>query len=271
MKQYTIKHPVTIQGVSLHSGNQTTIKLTPAPPNTGIRFFLSCEHQRKTLKLSALSVIDTTLSTNIGIGTCSVSTIEHLMSALHALGIDNVEISIDGDSIPILDGSAISFYHLIKSAGHKGQNGIRQYTTITKPIIVENGNSSIVATPYDGLLINMTIKFDHPCIGEQTYTFDMNTQDYGTDIAPARTFGILRDINKAIDAGLLKGGTPDNAIILDDKEVINTTLLFPNEFVRHKILDFIGDIYSDGAIKGRFDCCCCGHYLNNQLMREIHK
>lgn len=271
MKQYTIEHPVSIQGVSLHSGNQTTIKLLPAKPNTGIKFFLSCDNHRKTLQLSAHSVIDTTLSTNIGTGTCAVSTIEHLMSAFHALGIDNIEIDIQGDSIPILDGSAISYYHLLMSAGHKPQNGIRGYTSITEPLLVEDGDSYIIATPYDGLIIDMTIDFDHPVIGAQSYTFDMDNQDYGTEIAPARTFGILSDIHRAIDAGLLKGGSPDNAIILDHESIINTKLLFPNEFVRHKILDFIGDIYVNGPIKGRFECCCCGHKLNNQFMRELHK
>jgi UDP-3-O-[3-hydroxymyristoyl] N-acetylglucosamine deacetylase len=270
--QQTIKYPVSIQGISLHSGKISNIKISPAFPNTGIKFFLSSSKEKKILNLDASSVIDTTLSTNIGKDSCSTQTIEHLMSALHALQIDNVQITVQGDSIPILDGSSIQYYHLLKSADIERQDQYRSFTTISKDIEIKNKNSFISMMPYDGLIIDMTIKFNNSYIGKQSYTFDLfDKNKYETDIAPARTFGVWDDIQIAIKAGLIKGGSLDNAIVINDDGIMNDNgLRFETEFVRHKILDFIGDIYINGPIKGYFEICCTGHGLTNQFMKKLN-
>ncbi len=271
--QQTIKYPVSIQGISLHSGKISNIKISPAFPNTGIKFFLSSSKERKILNLNVSSVIDTTLSTNIGKDSCSTQTIEHLMSALHALQIDNVQITVQGDSIPILDGSAIQYYHLLKSANIEQQDQYRSFITVSDNVELRTKDKFITMTPYDGLIVNMTIKFNNSYIGKQSYTFDLfgNSDNYETDIAPARTFGVWNDIQIAIKAGLIKGGSLDNAIVIDDNGVMNAEgLRFKTEFVRHKILDFIGDIYVNGPIKGYFEVCCCGHKLSNEFMKKLN-
>jgi len=260
LKQRTIKSPVSIQGVSLFSGDTTTIKLSPANPNNGIRFFTNA---RTIINTSSDSVINTMLSTNIN----DVYTIEHLMSALHALHIDNIDISVNGDSIPILDGSSLQYYYLIKSAGYIEQNVNKKYIRVDKNIVIQDTEKYISIEPYDGLIITMSIKFQHPCIGKQEYTFDLYNDDYEKEIAPARTFGFLKDLSNISD--LIKGASFDNAIVLDHQEVVNTDLLYPDEFVRHKLLDFIGDIYIDGPILGKINTCCTGHSLNNHLMKKI--
>jgi len=260
MNQRTIKSPVSIQGISLFSGECTTIKLSPASPDNGIKFFTNA---RTIVNTSSSSVVNTTLSTNID----DVYTIEHLMSALHALHIDNVDISVQGDGIPILDGSALQYYYLIKSAGCVEQDLEREYIRIKEKIVIRDTDKYVEITPYDGLLITMGIKFSHPCIGTQKYTFDLYKDDYEKEIAPARTFGFLKDLSNISE--LIKGASFDNAIVLDHQEVVNTKLLYPDEFVRHKLLDFIGDIYIDGPILGKIDACCTGHSLNNHLMRKI--
>lgn len=268
--QQTIKHPVTIQGVSLHSGDISTIKISPAFPNTGIQFFLSSPKEKKIINLNASSVINTTLSTNIGKDSCHVETIEHLMSVLNALQIDNVQITVQGDGIPILDGSAIQYYHLLKSACPVKQKTSRVYIEIDNNIELNNDSGYILMMPHDGLVIDMTIKFDNSYIGKQSFIFDMYNDDYGIDISPSRTFGILKDIKKAIKAGLIKGGSLDNAVVIDENGVMNKEgLRFKKEFVRHKILDFIGDIYTNGAIKGYFEVCCTGHKMSNDFMKLL--
>jgi len=260
MKQGTIKSPVTIQGVSLFSGENTTIKLSPASPNHGIRFFTNA---RTIINTSSHSVTNTALSTNIN----DVYTIEHLMSALHALHIDNIDVSVNGDGIPILDGSALQYYHLIKSAGYVEQDKERKCVRVKEKIVIRDAEKYVEIEPYDGLIVTMGIKFSHPCIGNQQYTFDLYNDDYEKEIAPARTFGFLKDFQNISD--IIKGASFDNAIVLDHQEVVNTELLFPDEFVRHKLLDFIGDIYIDGPILGKINACCTGHSLNNHLMRKI--
>ncbi len=271
MNQQTIKHKVSITGTTLHTGDNATLVLSPGSVDNGIVFYKNSSTGRNIISLSAREVIKTSLSTNIGIPSSYVSTIEHLMSVLHILGIDNLDITVNGNEIPILDGSAIQYYHLIKSAGIIKQNKTRSYIIINEPIRVQSNDSHILATPYDGFMVDMTIDFDHPVIGKQQRVYDRDNCDYETEIAPARTFGILSEIQHAVNAGLLKGGSIDNAIVLDHQEVINPPLRYPDEFIRHKILDFIGDMYVDGSIKGWFDCHLNGHALNNDLMRKISK
>ena len=270
MKQRTIKYPVSIQGICLHSGNISTVRMTPSLSGTGIQFYLTSHKERKIINLNSSSIIDTTLSTNISESSCSVSTIEHLMSVLHALHIDNLQISVYGDGIPILDGSSINYYNLIKSADYQEQYDDRSYITINKDIEYISDSGFIKMSPYDGLIIDMSIVFDNPYIGEQSFIFDFDKDDYEHDIAPARTFGIYEDIMKAIKMGLIKGGSMDNAVVINSDGIMNKEgLRYFNEFVRHKILDFIGDIYINGPIKGYFNVCCSGHKMTNEFMNIL--
>ena len=269
MKQQTVKNIVSIRGIGLHTGEQSTVKIAPGYPYSGIVFFLTDPRKREIVKAGSPSVTDTTLSTNIGTDLTSVKTVEHLMAAIHVLGIDNLEISVDGLEIPILDGSSVMWYHLLKSAGIVEQNEDRQYFEVSRSISVENDENFVLVEPYDGLTIDMTIKFDHPLIGEQSYIYNI-TDDF-ENIASARTFGIMDHIKMAQDKGLLKGGSLDNAIVLDDNGIINPPLRFPDEFVRHKILDMLGDIYMNGPIKCYIKSCCSGHYLNNVIMNKVIK
>lgn len=260
MNQNTIKNVVSIQGISLYSGTDTTIKLSPSDINKGVRFFTE---NRKIINISSDAIIDTTLSTNIS----NVNTIEHLMSALHALHIDNVNITINGDSVPILDGSSEPFYNLLLSAGIEKQNEPRKFVKVKKRIVIRDNEKYITIDPYDGLIIDMSIKFGHPKIGTQRYVFDLYNDDYQKNISPARTFGFLKDYDNI--SSIIKGVSFDNTIVLDGDDVINTDLRFKNEFIRHKLLDFIGDIYTDGPILGKIHACCCGHTLNNKVMRIL--
>jgi len=268
MYQTTIKYPVSITGISLRSGDMCNVKLSPSVETTGIRFFTTTNGKAEIIACDPLSVIDTMCSTNIGITDISISTIEHLMSVLHACNIHNVDISVSGSGIPILDGSAVSLYHLVKSAGIKYFTEKCKYICIDREIILQNDCADIKASPYDGFKVIMSIKFDHPLIGNQTFIYDSNT-DYLKEIAPARTFARIEDIKKLQKLGVINGGSEDNAIILDNDSIINTKLYWPDEFVRHKILDFIGDIYMRGPIKGLFECCCTGHNTNIKMLSLI--
>jgi UDP-3-O-[3-hydroxymyristoyl] N-acetylglucosamine deacetylase len=264
-KQRTIRNKVSITGITLHKGDNTNIVLSPSYADKGIVFYFTVNKNHKMLTLSAKDVIQTKLSTNIE----GISTIEHLMSVLHVLGIDNLNITVNGSEIPILDGSAIQYWNLLKSAGIQELHKTKGFITIDKEIMVKEGKSFINYKPYEGFVVDMTIKFKHPLIGEQRRIFDINKNDYEKEIASAKTFGILKDIQKAKENGLLKGGSLENAIVLDHKEVINPPLRFKDEFVRHKILDFIGDMYLSGPIKGYFTVCCSGHSMNNRLLRKL--
>lgn len=270
MKQKTIKNIVSISGTSLHSGDFTTVKISPAEVDTGIQFYLSSDISKGTIKVSPQSIINTTLSTNLGNDEVSVGTIEHLMASIHALGIDNLQITVSGSEIPILDGSAIFYYRLLQSAWIVNQNSPKKYIEIDHEYMVNNDESYIKISPYDGLIIDMTIKFDHKLIGVQHYTFDVMNEDF-IKIADSRTFGLMDQIEKAKSMGFLKGGSFENAIVLDDNGVVNGCLRSDDEFVKHKVVDLIGDLYINGAIKGHVKCCCSGHKLNNRLMRLISK
>jgi UDP-3-O-[3-hydroxymyristoyl] N-acetylglucosamine deacetylase len=275
MYQKTIRYPVSIQGIGLHTGDTCTVKLSPSLPNTGITFYLNSNKGKRIICSDAFKVINPVLSTNIGDEDIYISTIEHLMAALHAWDIDNIEITVIGDEIPILDGSCLPFFNLIESAGVVEQEGhfekelVIKYTQSWK-----DGKSSIFVMPSDWLEIHMTVEFDHPAIGNQTcfYTHSSmksSTNWFRNDYAPARTFGFLDQIEKAKESGLIKGGSLDNAIVLDKDSVINPPLRMNDEFVRHKLVDFLGDLYVVGKVLGHFSVCCSGHRFNNSVIRSI--
>ena len=268
MFETTIKNPVSITGISLRDGDLCTVKLSPSDNLTGIRFFTINSGKAETINCNPLSVIDTMCSTNIGIVDISISTIEHLMSVLHVCNIHNVDITVSGSGIPILDGSSKSLFYLIKSAGIKYFEKKCKYILIDKELSIKSDCASIKAFPYDGFKVLMSIKFNHPLIGEQSFLYDHKI-NYLEEIAPARTFARLDDIKKLQQLGVINGGSEDNAIILDDNKVINTELYWCDEFVRHKVLDFLGDIYMLGPIKGYFKCCCTGHDTNIKMLNII--
>jgi len=263
----TIKYRVSLHGISLQTGKPVTITLCPSYTH-GITFYVN---GNEIIPCSVSSIMDTTLSTNIGIDHISIYTIEHLMSALHAYGIDCLDIIVDGDGIPILDGSSIHFCHLIETAGIDDIDIQKKYIKIRKMISINTTNhGSIIALPYNGFKVSMEIDFKHPMIGSQSFTFDHNI-NYIKDVAPARTFITMDTANYLMNNGSIQGGSINSAILLDNHSVVNTKLKWADEFVRHKVLDFLGDIYMNGPIKGYFICKCTGHKTHNELLREIVK
>lgn len=270
MKQQTIKYPVTITGYGLQSGNPTTCKISPAPANSGVVFYPINGSSYKSIQSRCDNVSQCVLSTDIGSGSNTVSTIEHLMSALHSLGIDNVDVTLSGgNEIPILDGSSSMWYTLLMSAGIVEQSEPRYYTQVSESVIINEDDKWIRIDPYDGLIINCTIKFDHPMIGEQNILWDMDTGSYYHDVSLAKTFGFEGHIMKMKAMGYLKGGDEDTAVVLNDDGTVRGSLRYVDEFVRHKLLDLIGDVYINGPIKGFITSYCSGHDLNNKLMRAI--
>ena len=270
--QKTIAKPVSISGIGLHSGSNVSMKLFPADADYGIKFI------RKDLKSNNLiealwsNVSNTKLSTTISNKSgVSVSTIEHLMSALSGLHIDNVKIEIDGPEVPIMDGSSIKFVDLINSTTIKNLNKKRKILKIKKNIRVERDDSSVELKPNNQFSIDFEIDFPSKLVSKQSCQLQLINGNYKTDIASARTFGFEKDVDILRSNGLALGGSLDNAVVVGETKILNSDgLRFKDEFVRHKILDSIGDLYLAGApIQGYFFGNKSGHYLNNLLLRSL--
>lgn len=217
------------------------------------------------------NVVDTNLATTIGFNGCKVFTIEHLMAAFFGLGIDNAVVELDGPEVPIMDGSSAPFVFLIKSAGIKEQKDPKRFIIIKRPFKLGDGNRSVAIYPSKELKISYTIDFKHPLLRDQKYELAFSGKDFAREISMARTFGFLRDVDTLKENGLAKGGSLDNAVVIDDFRIINEDgLRFEDEFVRHKILDFIGDLSIIGApIIGHFVVEKSGHFLNQHLLRRL--
>ena len=246
-----------------------TIK--PAPPDTGIRFIRKDLPGRCVIKAHFNSVINTTMCTIIGNNGNHVSTIEHLMAAFFGFGIDNALVEIDGPEVPIMDGSAAPFIFLLKSTGIKEQRISKEFIVIKKTLNIKEGNKSITIKPSRELKVSFTIDFHHPLISNQQFDFSFSGKGFIDEISRARTFGFLKDIEMLRDAGLAKGGSLDNAIVIDDFRVLNEDgLRYHNEFVRHKILDFLGDVAVMGTpIIGHFIINRSGHSLNHAMLKKL--
>ncbi len=274
MYQSTIAKSINIKGIGLHSGNEISMKLVPAAANTGIVFTMHTAKGNFTLKPSPSSVQATELATTLRIGTYSLSTVEHLLAAISGLQVDNIEVQIHCKSeineIPILDGSASQIVEAINKVGIKTLKHDRKVARITKTLSFVDGNKSIVARPYDGLYIDYTIEFPHQSIGKQQFSLVITPESFA-EIADARTFGFLREVEYLHSKGLALGGSLANAIVLDEEGVINPDgLRYQDEFVRHKILDFIGDIAMLGMpLQGRFEVKCSGHKHNNLFLHAL--
>ena len=271
MLQRTIKKSITCSGIGLHSGRKVGLTLRPADPGSGILFVVKGDFGVRHCRLDPFAVSDTGLATTLGQGECRVATVEHLMAAVRGLGVDNLIIETVGGEIPIMDGSAASFVLLLHSAGLRQQDRPRTVCAITKPVRYERDGKWISAEPYDGFRLDYTICFDHPRVGTQTMRLDVNERSFVRRLARARTFGFLRDVEMLQKSGLAKGGSLSNAVVLDEYGVVNPEgLRFDDEFVRHKMLDFIGDmaLYAH-PLQGAFSVHCSGHALNNAFLRYL--
>ena len=270
-RQRTVRDNVSCTGIGLHSGQKVGLTIRPAPPDTGIKFLRRDLAVRRAIKAHFENVVNTQMSTTIGINGTRISTIEHLMAAFFGFGIDNALVEIDGPEVPIMDGSSAPFIFLLKSVGIKEQRKPKQFIIIKKPLKIQDGTRFIQINPSKELKISYTIDFHHPLITNQTYHLSFSGRDFINEISKARTFGFLKDIQTLREAGLAKGGSLDNAIVIDDFRVLNEDgLRYKDEFVRHKILDFIGDLAIIGSpVIGHFHVHKSGHSLNQAMLRKL--
>lgn len=262
--QTTLASEVTIEGIGVHGGREARLFLRPAVANAGAVFVDAQTGQR--LAARRENVASTELSTVLGDPNgFHVGTVEHLMSALSGIGLDNVEIEIDGDEIPILDGSALDFVEAIDAVGIERQDAARAGIRVLRPVRIENGSAWAEFVPHDGNRFEVAIEFSSPAIGRQEIAFDLNPETYRREIAPARTFGFMRDVERLWAAGLALGSSLENSVVIgEDDRVVNAGgLRFANEFVRHKALDAVGDLAIGGsAITGLYRSFKAGHRMN---------
>jgi UDP-3-O-[3-hydroxymyristoyl] N-acetylglucosamine deacetylase len=270
-RQRTIRDEVGCTGIGLHSGEKVRLIIKPAPTDSGIRFIRKDISNCRAIRAHFDNVIDTHLSTTIGYNGASVSTIEHLMAAFFGLGIDNARVEIDGPEVPIMDGSAAPFVFLLKSIGIKEQKKPKSFIVLKKTLRVQEGNKSINIHPSKELKITYIIDFHHPLLRHQKYELHFSGKDFIKEISRARTFGFLSDVKALREAGLALGGSLDNAIVIDDFRILNEDgLRYNDEFVRHKILDFLGDIAILGTpIIGHFVVERAGHSLNQAILKKL--
>jgi UDP-3-O-[3-hydroxymyristoyl] N-acetylglucosamine deacetylase len=273
LKQRTLKESVKATGIGLHSGAKVYMTLRPAPPNSGITFRRIDLDVPVDIPASALKVSQTTLGTTLENQGAKVATVEHLLSALAGLGIDNVFVDLTAPEVPIMDGSAAPFIFLLQSAGIEEQSSLKRFIRIKKTIEVVDGEKWARLTPYNGFRINLEIDFDHPVLRKhrQSARLDFSTTSFVKEISRARTFGFLTDIETLRKRDLTLGGSIDNAVVMDEYRVLNEDgLRFRDEFVRHKILDAVGDLYLlECCLIGEFTGYKSGHYLNNTLLRAL--
>ena len=273
IKQRTPKKVIQATGVGLHSGDKVLLTLRPAPINTGIIFRRTDLSPVVEIPAYYEHVSDTMLCTSLQHQGAKVATVEHLLSAFAGLGIDNAYVDINAAEIPIMDGSAAPFVFLLQSAGVREQNAPKRFIRILKPIRVEENGKYVQFLPHKGYKISFTIDFDHPVFNDkpQTATFDFSSTSYIKEVCRARTFGFLSDYEKLRECDLAKGGSLDNAVVVDNYRVLNEDgLRFDDEFVKHKVLDAIGDLYLLGSsLIGAFEGYKSGHELNNKLLRAL--
>lgn len=273
IKQRTLKNIIRATGIGLHTGEKVYLTLRPAAPNTGIVFRRVDLPEPVEIQARPESVGDTRLSSTLEQNGAKVSTVEHLMAALAGLGIDNIYVDLSAAEVPIMDGSASPFVFLLQSAGIEEQNAAKKYIRIKKTVEVHEGDKWVRFEPYDGFKINFTIAFDHPVFetSGQSITLDLAQASFIKEISRARTFGFMQDVETLRTHGLALGGSMDNAIVMDEYRVLNSDgLRYEDEFVKHKVLDAIGDLYILGhPLIGAFTAYKSGHALNNRLLRTL--
>jgi UDP-3-O-[3-hydroxymyristoyl] N-acetylglucosamine deacetylase len=267
--QRTVAKRVSCTGVGLHSGAPVTLTLAPAPADAGVAFV------RMDLGVEIPArhdlVVDTTLSTSLAVGGARVSTVEHVLSALHGMGIDNCRVEVDGPEIPILDGSAAPLVALINEAGVKVLKAAKRYIVLTQPVEVREGDKLARLEPADGFSVSFTADFGHPLINNQGFTVAVSHRSYEREVAGARTFCFRKDIEQMQSMGLARGGSLENAIVVDEFSILNPEgLRWPDEFARHKVLDAIGDLALLGKpLLGSLTAVKSGHALNQALVKQV--
>jgi UDP-3-O-[3-hydroxymyristoyl] N-acetylglucosamine deacetylase len=273
IKQRTLKNTIRATGVGLHTGDNIYVTLRPAEPNTGIRFRRVDLDEPVTIIASPGNVGETTLSTTLVQDGVKISTIEHLLSAFAGLGIDNAIIDLSAAEVPIMDGSAGPFVFLLQSAGVQEQDIPKKYIRIKRSIRVEDGDKWAAFEPFNGFKVTFTIDFEHPAFAEhlKTAVMDFSSTTFVKEVSRARTFGFMKDIDMLRQNNLALGGSLDNAIVVDDDKILNEDgLRYADEFVKHKILDAIGDLYLLGhSLIGEYVGYKSGHGLNNKLLRFL--
>ena len=273
IKQRTLKNVIRATGVGLHTGEKIYLTLRPAAVDTGIVFRRVDLDEPVEIRACPENVGDTQLSTSLEKDGVKISTIEHLLSAFAGLGIDNAYVDVSAPEVPIMDGSAGPFVFLIQSAGVEEQKAAKRFVRIKQRVVVEDGDKRACFEPFDGFKVSFAIDFDHPAFTQNTRcaSIDFSSTSFVKEVSRARTFGFLRDIEMLRERKLALGGSMDNAIVVDDYRILNEDgLRYEDEFVKHKILDAIGDLYLLGhSLIGSFSGCKSGHALNNKLLQTL--
>ncbi|GMG86653.1 UDP-3-O-acyl-N-acetylglucosamine deacetylase [Biformimicrobium ophioploci] len=273
IKQRTLKNAIRATGVGLHTGQKVVLTLKPAPVNSGIVFRRVDLDPVVEIEAKAENVGDTMLNTTLVKGDVRVSTVEHLLSAMAGLGIDNAVVELTSPEVPIMDGSAGPFVFLIQSAGIQEQAAPKRYLRIKKPVTIEDGDKKVSFLPFDGFKVSFTIDFDHPVFQGRNLSssVDFSSTSFVKEVSRARTFGFMHEIEYLRSKGLVQGGSVDNAIVVDQYRILNEGgLRYEDEFVKHKILDAIGDLYLLGtSLIGEFQAYKSGHALNNKSLRQL--
>jgi UDP-3-O-[3-hydroxymyristoyl] N-acetylglucosamine deacetylase len=273
IKQRTLKNSIKATGIGLHTGQKVYLTLKPAPINNGIVFRRVDLEPVVEIEASAYNVADTKLSTNLGKDGVRIATVEHLLSAMAGLGIDNAFVELSAEEVPIMDGSSAPFVFLIQSAGIEEQDAPKQFIRIKKEVTVSSDGKSATFRPFDGFKVGFKIDFEHPAFEGRNMEacLDFSSTSFVKEVSRARTFGFMRDIEYLRSQNLVLGGSFDNAIVVDDYRILNEDgLRYDDEFVKHKVLDAVGDLYLLGkSLIGEFFGYKSGHYLNNMLLREL--
>ncbi len=273
-KQHTLANSVRCSGVGLHCGDPIAVRMHPAPADTGVRLRRADVPNAPPIQANWANVRETPLCTTLADGVTQIATVEHLLAALAAMGVDNADVEVHGPEVPIMDGSAAPFVFLIECAGRAPQQAARRAIRIEKPVTVHDtaqDRSAALAPGSNGLTLDVTIAFNSPAIGQQARTARLDAHTFKRDLARARTFGFLAEVDQLRAVGLALGGSLDNAVVIDDDRVLNTEgLRYPDEFVRHKMLDSVGDLFLAGApIMGRYTGRRTGHALNRRLLAAL--
>ena len=269
--QRTLAQLVSCVGIGLHSGKRVNLTMRPAQPNAGITFIRTDLPGRPEIKATVGNVVDTRLATTLGRNGTRVSTVEHLLAALAGMGIDNAAVEMDAPEVPIMDGSAAPFIFLLKTVGTRVQPAPKRFLVIRKPVELHEGDKSLAVYPARELKISFSISFDHPLLRGQRYTLSFSDRAFEREISRARTFGFMHEVEAMQKSGLALGGSLENAVVVDRFRILNEDgLRYPDEFVRHKILDLIGDVALLGQpIIGHFRANKSGHALNHRFLKEL--
>jgi UDP-3-O-[3-hydroxymyristoyl] N-acetylglucosamine deacetylase len=268
-KQRTLKTEANCAGIGLHSGRKVQLSLKPAPIDSGI-VFRRLDAGNTEIPAGAEYLSHINHATCLARNGVRIETIEHLLAALRALGVDNAVVELDGPEVPIMDGSAAPFIYLIHEAGIRSQGAPRSFLRLSRPVSVDEGGRFVAAYPCDHLRLSYTINFDHPLLKHQEYSTEIDETSFTDEIAPARTFGFMKEVELMRQSGLALGGSLDNAIVVGETGVLNNPLRFPDEFVRHKILDLLGDLVLLGKpILAHVVALRAGHGLHTRLVKAI--